>query len=343
LEKNLFNRNLTVLTEGGQIYGFGHLTRSISIAKQFQEYNFAVHFVVHGDDSISTTLKNYNFTLLNWHEAFKKSLPLITKNSFLLIDSITISDEQLLFLESLDLILIYIDDEKRRNILNRGFVIDWTIGLNETTHFIPKKKNVSYLLGSRYTPLREDFQKAKSNQLRKQIKQLMMTFGGSDVRNLTPKIIQYLNQNFPQYVQNVIIGNGFTNLNAIKESASSKTNLIYNADASTMIQIMQQSDVAIAAGGQTLYELAKIGIPTIGILLVDNAKDDTFGWEELGFLKYIGTYDDELLLENLQKNLFALQDYTIRKAMQLAGFKNIGGNGAKLLVKSILGDHYDCI
>ncbi|RUR08122.1 PseG/SpsG family protein [Legionella sp. km772] len=343
MSKFLGKKVLIVLTEGGQTFGFGHLTRTISIAKQFEEYNFIVHFIVHGDESIATILKDYSLTRLNWHDEFQKALPHIKENAFLLVDSIAITNEQLLLLEHLNNTLVYIDDEKRRNILNKGFVIDWTVGLNEALRFIPRKKNVHYLLGSRYTPLRPGFQTAPKNPLRAQIKQIMISFGGSDVRNLTPLILHYLQQHFSNYQMNVIVGGGFTHVKDLQVLATSKTNLIYHADASMMIQIMQQSDLAIAAGGQTLYELAKIGLPTLGILLVDNAKEDTLGWEEVGFLKYLGAYDDEALLDKLHANLLTLQDPSVRKAMQSAGFQAISGNGGELLVKSILGDHNDSI
>jgi UDP-2,4-diacetamido-2,4,6-trideoxy-beta-L-altropyranose hydrolase len=99
---------------------------------------------------------------------------------------------------------------------------------------------------------------------------------------------------------------------------------------------MQTADIAISAGGQTLYELARIGTPTIAILLVKNAIDDTIGWEEVGSLINIGWWDDPMLVNNLVMAIKKLQDINLRKSMQQKSKDFINPNGAKNLVDNIL-------
>lgn len=52
----------------------------------------------------------------------------------------------------------------------------------------------------------------------------------------------------------------------------------YSLDAEHMKTLMLESDVAISAGGQTLYELASVGLPTIAIQVVDNQSEDISGF-----------------------------------------------------------------
>lgn len=333
---NMRKKKLTVITEGGQKFGFGHITRCLSIANTFKQHDYTISFIVNGDESLSSMLHNTNYVYYSWLLDSERLLKELSQTSLILIDSMKISNSLILKIQELSIPIIFIDDEKRRNILEKGFVIDWTVLSDKKEYFIPKKENVTYLLGSTYTPLRHEFIDAKQNNIRKKIKRIMITFGGSDIHNLTVPILEALKTNFPQIIKNIIIGPGFQNIQEIQNSKDENTKLIFNADTKKMIETMQNSDLAIASGGQTLYELARIGLPAIAILLVENAKDDTYGWNEVGCVKYIGWYDDKNLFNNLTHTVNILEDKTERLKMQNNAQKYINPNGTKFLVDSIL-------
>lgn len=50
-----------------------------------------------------------------------------------------------------------------------------------------------------------------------------------------------------------------------------------------MLSLMLKCDIAVTAAGQTTYELARIGLPTIAIGVVENQKFNIDGWLEIGF------------------------------------------------------------
>jgi len=328
---------LTIITEGGKQFGFGHITRCLSIAKIFEQHNYKVHFIIKGDNSICSLINNYSYNILNWQDEKIISIDTIQNSSFILVDSILIKDTELLSLEEINIPIIFIDDEKRRNILTKGFVIDWTVLSEKNNYFNPKKENVSYLLGSKYTPLRDEFTNASLNNIEDNINTIMVTLGGADIRNLTPIILENLNKFLPNCKKNIVIGNAFLNIKEIKKYKDINTTLIYNASALQMLNLMQKSDIAIASGGQTLYELARVGTPTIAIVLVENAKDDTLGWEKVGSIKNIGWWNDKHLISKLKRTLVLLKDKNQRQKMQDCTKNFINPNGAKLLVSSILG------
>ncbi len=334
--KDLKNKLLTVLTEGGQTFGFGHITRCISILTIFKQYGYRINFIIHGDNSISSILEGVPYYAFNWTKEQKELKELLSESSIILIDSIEITNQQILDIEDLGKDVIFIDDEKRRNVLNKGFVVDWTVLSNKKGYFLPKKENITYLLGSEYTPLRKEFTTSKQNIINQNLESIMVTFGGSDIRDITPKILKTLSEYFPNIKKNIVIGAGFTNIKNIELYKDKNTNLIFNASTSTMVKLMQTSDLAIASGGQTLYELALIGTPTIAILLVENAKDDTQGWEEVGTLENIGWYDNPELTNNLEKAIISLKQKNKRIEMQNKGKDYINQNGALTLVKTIL-------
>ena len=336
-------RKITIITEGGELFGFGHITRCLSIANRFLNYDFSVKFLIDGDDTLLSILKDIKYEIFNWSTQEQQLFEELKSSTIILIDSIEIKDELILKIQSLGALIIYIDDERRRNILDSGVVIDWTVLSEKKDYFFPQKEGVKYLLGSKYASLRKDFNNVEKNQIKEKIECIMVTFGGADVRNLTPKILELLTEKFPNIEKNIVVGAGFKNIAEIEKFKDLKTNLIFNADTSQMIGLMQNNDIAIASGGQTLYELALVGTPTIAILLVENAKDDTLGWGEVGSVKNIGWYNDMSLLDRLKETIYFLEDKRVRVEMQNRAKEHISLDGATLLVDEIIGELNDIV
>mgnify|MGYP006432842393 FL=1 len=333
---SILKKTMIVLTEGGKKSGFGHITRCVSICNEFNKKGFKINFIVYGDHSIKNTLNNFKFSVTNCIGDFYKDELAIKNSLVVLIDSIKISKVDILKILSLNNNVIHIDDEKQYNIVNNGFILDWTINRFKKSTVSHASKNVTYLTGSKYIPLRKEFYNSPKYVVNITVKKVLLTFGGSDVRNITPKILGFLVDNYTNIEKKVIIGSSCKNIENIKKISDKNTSIVIGASAESMARSMYDSDVAIASGGQTLYELAKIGVPTIAIILVDNAVDDTIGWESVGFLKNIGWFDDKNLLKNLSNEFFLLQDEKERKKMSKAGTSSVQGNGAKLIADEVM-------
>ena len=54
----------------------------------------------------------------------------------------------------------------------------------------------------------------------------MVTFGGDDARNMTPKILRFLKNEYPDVRKNVIIGNAFNNIDEIKRETEFSQNIL---------------------------------------------------------------------------------------------------------------------
>jgi spore coat polysaccharide biosynthesis predicted glycosyltransferase SpsG len=97
---------------------------------------------------------------------------------------------------------------------------------------------------------------------------------------------------------------------------------------------MLKADLCISGGGQTTYELARVGVPTIGICFAENQLNNLIYGEKEEYLKFVGWYDEENLiiaLENIIKEL----DYNKRKIMNRKGKAMIDGIGVKNIVRKI--------
>lgn len=322
-----------LLTEGGENVGFGHITRCIALDQAFEEKGIKPQIIINGDDSVAEIVKGKNYYLLNWLEKTDELFEKIEESKIVIIDS---------YLAGIDLynkiskkvqLPVYIDDNKRLEYPN-GIVINGAIHA-ETLDY-PEKMGVIYLLGTKYQILRKEFWEVPEKVIREKIQSIMITFGGDDSRNITPKVLNMLVNNYPNMKKNVIIGRGFQNISDIEMVADKKTNLIYNADAKTMKNIMLESDIAISAGGQTLYELARVGIPTIAVAMVDNQTNNIVGWKRVGFLEYSGLWFEKNTIINIGNYLNSLEKMFIRKEMSNAGRSLYNGIGVLNIINSLV-------
>jgi len=92
---------------------------------------------------------------------------------------------------------------------------------------------------------------------------------------------------------------------------------------------MLQADLAISAGGQTLYELLCVGCPTVAIEVALNQRKQLQALVELGCLHTICDGADNNVLPSLAKSVhFLLSDYQLRSKMSNLGQQLLDGQGA---------------
>ena len=79
--------------------------------------------------------------------------------------------------------------------------------------------------------------------------------GGSDIRSMSKPLLLDIKENFPHVKINLVIGPSFKNSEELQSLELGNVNIVKSPNAEEMYSLMQESDVAISAGGQTLYEL----------------------------------------------------------------------------------------
>jgi UDP-2,4-diacetamido-2,4,6-trideoxy-beta-L-altropyranose hydrolase len=324
-----------ILTEGGKNVGFGHITRCISIYQAFEEIGIRPELIVNGDETISGFAKNRNCRILDWLNDRETLFAVLKNTDIVFVDSYFAGHDLYERISKTAQTAVYFDDDIRINY-PRGFVVNGAI-LAERMPY-PKRKGVTYLLGAQYTPLRREFWDVPAKPIRDVVEAAMITFGGSDIYNLTPKVLKLLVDVYPEMVKKVVIGRGFRNTAEIEALKGHNTELIYYPDAAEMKKLMLESDIAISAGGQTLYELARVGVPTIGVCVADNQLRNVREWAEAGFLKYIDWKTHGNLEEELESSLEYLANKRVRIDMSEIGRRIIDGQGCKRIINGIRSD-----
>ena len=322
-----------IITEGGKNVGFGHLTRCIAIYQAFEKQGIYPQFIINGDRTVKEFLKNQKYIVFNWLKQ-KDRLFRITKDAdILIIDSYLANLNFYNKISEYVKVPVYIDDIKRLNY-PKGIVVNGNIYAQTLKY--PKRKDVTYLLATKYILLRKEFWDIPKKKIRKNIQSVMITFGGGDARGMAPKILRLLEEEYSEFTRYVVIGKGFNNIEEIKELKNKKIRLIYNPDGNGIRRLMLRSDMAISAGGQTLYELARIGVPTIGICVSKNQERNLEGWRKAGFIEYLGSYKDKISILKLKKIIDKLIPRAARANRNQIGRKLVDGKGIDRIVHTLM-------
>jgi spore coat polysaccharide biosynthesis predicted glycosyltransferase SpsG len=322
-----------ILTEGGRGIGIGHLTRCISFYEALEEKKIEPKLIINGDDSIYSLLGEKNFQIFNWLKEKDKLFKITSNAGSVIVDSYLGDISFYEYFSKIIKVPVYIDDGKRLDY-PKGIVINGSIYAQELGYF--QKEGVTYLLGEKYIPLRKEFWKVDDKKINENIKNIMVTLGGTDPVSLTPKVLKTLADNYPNLIKSVIIGKGFSNDEDVNRFKDSKTNIVYDPDVKTLKQIMFESDTAISASGQTLYELAKVGVPIVAIAVADNQLNNIRGWLKKDCIEYAGWWNDTNTISNINKSLKLLEKKSVREARSKVCRALIDGKGARRVVQQIL-------
>jgi len=324
-----------ILTEGGVKGGFGHITRCTSIYQALQERGIQPTFIINGDESVQQQFKDSNVSCINfdWQNDIERLFTYVKGADIVFIDSYLADYNVYEKVSKAVKTATYFDDDIRMEY-PRGFVINGAI-LAERMPY-PAKEDVTYLLGTKYTPLRKEFWDVPVRKTRDNVEVIMITFGGADIRDLTPKVLKLLVDTYPGLVKKVIIGKGFRNAAEIEALKDNHTELIYYPDTAEMKKFMLESDIAISAGGQTLYELARMGVPAIVVAVADNQLGNIEGFQRLGLIDYAGYWDECDLLDRILGGVESLKDRKRRFCMRTNAKKIIDGRGSLRIRDTLL-------
>jgi UDP-2,4-diacetamido-2,4,6-trideoxy-beta-L-altropyranose hydrolase len=163
--------------------------------------------------------------------------------------------------------LLFVDDTGKAAPYCADVVLNQNLHADERMY--PQREPYTrLLLGARYTMLRRDFIAAREPK-RPTVpvaRRLLVTMGGSDPDNITEKVLEMLQiLELPGWEAVVVLGQGNPNAEALSEiivSAGLPVKLDRNAD---MARLMLWADLAVTAGGTTVWELACMGVPAIAM------------------------------------------------------------------------------
>lgn len=327
--------------------GTGHVMRCLSIASALLECGQQVCFVV-ADESAVKLLESRGMDYRILHSEYREmeaELPQLCgwlqseQISCMLIDSYFVTKE---YLEQVRRYIrtVYVDDMNKF-----PYPVDALINYNIYGDLLPYREQIaeserSLLLGTTYVPLRAEFRDV-GYEVRAEVQKVLITTGGSDKYNLAGQILEKLLQDdrTGQLQYHVVSGAFNQYLPSLKAIEAEYTNVQIHQNVTKMSELMQECDVALTAGGSTMYELSAVGVPIICFSFVDNQEQivRTFAHKEV--VCYGGDYlrEQEAMFDEVLEHLVMLK--ASKAARQMYSQKEqqlVDGQGAMRIAQFLI-------
>ena len=330
---NYSNLKVVILTEAGGKSGFGHAFRCSSLYWAFKKLGYTPTLIIDKDPTLGTILEEEKPLLINW-----TTTPSIIPKKYInaditIIDSYKATLEDYEYLSSQAKVPVFLDDTKRITY-PKGVIINPALTARDLNY--STDSDHIYLLGPSYALLRPQFWRVKPNKVQKKLSSLLITFGSIDYENLIPQLLKELCHFYPMLHKKVIVGSTSPNLDSIKRLTDSTTELLISPNPKQIIQAIKDTDLAICSGGQTLMELARIGVPAVVIQLAKNQSVNISGWEEEGFIDVVGWFNQNNLNNKIILKVESLKDYQKRHSMSIKGSSVIDGQGCLRVATSLI-------
>lgn len=278
--------NILIFTEIGESIGYGHVVRCSVLYDLFNENGHNVTFILYGKTKIYEVVGNRKYQFIDWHDENVLNNIKIDSNTISVVDSYSASYKinELISMNSYN--TIFIDDNNRMDY-PPGIILNPTIYGNEMkNNLIDKKK---YFSGVKFILLRKAFFKNENNNIRDNIINILITLGGSNITHLYKEILDTIESIGKNYTINIISPSDIP-----IGSYINKIRVYKNISAYEVNELMQKSDLAISAGGQTLYELIKVGVPTIVFCLADNQRRNIDYLLKINLIKEVEDFSIDL-------------------------------------------------
>ncbi|MGH9512486.1 MAG: UDP-2,4-diacetamido-2,4,6-trideoxy-beta-L-altropyranose hydrolase [Terriglobales bacterium] len=175
-------------------------------------------------------------------------------------------------LKQTSLKVLWVDDTGESGPYTADVVLNQNISAHEEM-YMDRDSNISLLLGTRYVMLRREFKPWRdwTRQGPGEGLKILVTMGGSDVRNVTEKVIRALGTVKISCKSKVVVGGSNPHGEALKRAVGrSSAGIELLQDPQNMAELMAWADAAITAAGSTCWEICLLGLPAILIDLAPN-------------------------------------------------------------------------
>lgn len=274
---------MTVLfrVDAGAGCGLGHLSRCLALATALRELGAQSVFLVPDDSDVLARVRIRGFEALAFPAAALGTPADLTGTAATVrrlgcatavVDSYHVDEGFLQELGATGMAVVAIDDLARHAFPCR-LVVNGGAAAERLPYRTSPAGDTQLLLGPRYALLRPEFWDEATRAAREAVESILLTVGGSDPHDLLPPLLEQLDALPAPFAVTAVVG-PFSRQAAAAErlarSARRQVTLVHAPDS--LHDLMLEADLAVSAAGQTLYELVRLGVPTVAFGLVENQR-----------------------------------------------------------------------
>ena len=152
------------------------------------------------------------------------------------------------------------------------------------------------LYGPEWFCLRDEFVNATRNVFRKEVKTVLITFGGTDQRNFTRRIFELIEPVCREkgIAIRIVAGPGYMHRyemeRRVQEAQEANPLISFTWATNVMSRMMEGADLCICSAGRTTYELAHMRVPAMVLATHEREATHSFARPKYGFV-FLGLMD----------------------------------------------------
>lgn len=329
------------LCDGGYDIGFGHASRTLSLAEAFAENGWHPQFIGRLNDGSDNMIQEAGFktsirVLMTGTEDPEDTVRICRGSAAVaqVIDSYSLRPGYLRKLGRATPILLIddfgdLDEYPCATILNPGF--------NPGNRAYPIE--VPVLTGAGFIPLRRAFRRLRPKiRIRpEKVRRVLVSLGGGDQKQMTKRVVQVLKTLGILLTLRVVVSQAYPEHAALVKEVS-----VFAPDSRVLVQLpdlaeeMAKADLCIVAGGSTKYEAAYLGVPCLAIPVNESQKPETELFDKLGLAINCGLAD-ELSDEVLARTINGIfKDTERRLAMSRQGLSTFPDDPTKPIIEAFV-------
>lgn len=337
--------------DGSAATGAGHLMRCLTVAQELQKliaHPEEVCFLCAEEASAELLRsRNQQVKVLGTDPAdLEGELPVLeqvtdTSDNVFLVDSYRVTDAYLQGLHRFGKVFL-LDDLQQHSFPVDG-VINYNLFASTEKYRELYGSKIPQYLGAAYVPVRQQFcEAAQEYTVTDTVTDILITTGGGDQDNIAGEILRELCEHSLKGCKiryHLVAGRFNPNREKLEQYAASHKEVILHCDVQDMAALMAQCQLAVTAGGTTIYELAVLGIPLVCFSYAENQEGLT-AW--IGAQKaagYAGAWhhDPEQTLEKIGDwCLKAYENKQLRKDCYETERTLIDGQGAARIARLLV-------
>lgn len=338
-------QNVLIRVDAGMEVGLGHLHRCLSLANALERKGSTSHFVIPESAAVRSRIARDGITIdeIPSDSSLETDLNITLngarrlKARVVVVDSCVVNRDYLLELRRAGHYVVSIDDLAEITFPSQ-LVVNGNVYAQELSYH-SAAGDTRFLLGTEYVMLRPEFWNMPSRVVRDTIRRVLLTVGGTDQQNLMPELLSLMDDFPDDFGVTAILGPFFENNREVemaKRHSKRSVRLIYAPES--VRNIMLEEDLAISGGGQTLYELACTGCPTVALQVAPDQRQHVRALFKAGVV-YMGEYSHDTGLTEVRRSFLSLlRDREARARLSEAGQRLIDGKGALRVAETILAE-----
>jgi len=315
--------------DGSKELGLGHVMRCLALAEALD--GCEILFWVKEDGDILKILEGKDVTYIKYRETNENELAFIAnelnrKNiDALIVDLLHYPPNYLKQLSEVGVTLIAFHELEVHDDFS-----DLVINYNSFRNFAQyhKKDEKRGCFGPPYAILRKGIRRHTAGNISQTVKTILITMGGSDPMGITLKAVSAL-QALLGNIQIIIhVGPAFkyrARLNELNNQIAG--HFVIEENVTELAELMIKADIAVAAAGNTMYELCYLGVPAMVIAQNEHQYEFATELDRNGAIRSLGRASDvteDMILRNVED---LCGNYEIRRHMTTIGRKMIDGRG----------------